>query len=103
MDTIHHLTNLVLVDMGDPLANAAAVGEAFHRLTNQTWRVGFSPRRITLSTAGLSSRLKQVARMGIKLAVSLNATAHQQRSRRKPAVNKAYPWVTPLSACRTLP
>jgi len=103
LDSEHHLTNLVLMGMGEPLANAAAVEEAIHRLTNQTWGVGFSPRRITLSTAGLSSRLKQVARMGVNLAVSLNATTNEQRNRLMPAVNKAYPLETLLAACRTFP
>ncbi len=103
LDGEHHLTNLVLMGMGEPLANAAAVEEAIHRLTNETWGVGFSPRRITLSTAGLSSRLKQVARMGVNLAVSLNATTNEQRNRLMPAVNKAYPLETLLAACRTFP
>src|SRR5437879_1534467 len=97
------ITNLVLMGMGEPLANAAAVEEAIRRLTNQTWGVCFSPRRITLSTAGLSSRLKQVARMGINLAVSLNATTNEQRNRLMPAVNKVYPLETLLAACRAFP
>ncbi len=97
------LNNLVLMGMGEPLANATAVEEAIHRLTNQSWGVGFSPRRITLSTAGLSSRLKQVARMGVNLAVSLNATTNEQRNRLMPAVNKAYPLETLLAACRAFP
>lgn len=97
------VTNLVLMGMGEPLANVDAVEEAVRRLTNQTWGVGFSPRRITLSTAGLSSRLKRVATMGINLAVSLNATTNAQRNRLMPAVNKAYPLDTLMAACRTFP
>jgi 23S rRNA (adenine2503-C2)-methyltransferase len=97
------ITNLVLMGMGEPLANVDAVEEAVRRLTNQTWGVGFSPRRITLSTAGLSSRLKRVATMGVNLAVSLNATTNAQRNRLMPAVNKAYPLDTLMAACRTFP
>jgi len=97
------VTNLVLMGMGEPLANVDAVEEAVRRLTNQTWGVGFSPRRITLSTAGLSSRLKRVATMGVNLAVSLNATTNAQRNRLMPAVNKAYPLDTLMAACRTFP
>jgi len=97
------ITNLVLMGMGEPLANATAVEEAIRRLTNQSWGVGFSPRRVTLSTAGLSSRLKQVARMGVNLAVSLNATTNEQRNRLMPAVNKAYPLESLLAACRAFP
>jgi len=97
------LTNLVLMGMGEPLANVDAVEEAVRRLTNQTWGVGFSPRRITLSTAGLSSRLKRVATMGVNLAVSLNATTNAQRNRLMPAINKVCPLDTLMTACRTFP
>jgi len=97
------LTNLVLMGMGEPLANADAVEEAVSRLTNQPWGVGFSPRRITLSTAGLASRLKRVAAMGVNLAVSLNATTNDQRSRLMPAVHKAHPLEALMKACRAFP
>jgi len=97
------LTNLVLMGMGEPLANADAVEEAVRRLTNQTWGVGLSPRRITLSTAGLASRLKRVATMGVNLAVSLNATTNEQRTRLMPAVSKAYPLQALMKACRAFP
>jgi 23S rRNA (adenine2503-C2)-methyltransferase len=97
------LTNLVLMGMGEPLANADAVEEAIRRLTNQAWGVGFSPRRITLSTAGLASRLKRTAAMGVNLAVSLNATTNEQRDRLMPAVNRAYPLQALMKACRTFP
>jgi 23S rRNA (adenine2503-C2)-methyltransferase len=97
------LTNLVLMGMGEPLANADAVEEAVRRLTNQAWGIGFSPRRITLSTAGLASRLKRTAAMGINLAVSLNATTNEQRNRLMPAVNRASPLQTLMKACRAFP
>ena len=99
----HPLTNLVLMGMGEPLANLDAVEEAVHRLTNQTWGVGFSPRRITLSTAGLATRLRRVAEMGVNLAVSLNATTNVQRDRLMPAVSKLYPLETLLKACGAFP
>ncbi len=97
------LTNLVLMGMGEPLANADAVEEAVRRLTNQAWGIGFSPRRITLSTAGLASRLKRTAAMGVTLAVSLNATTNEQRNRLMPAVNRAYPLQALMKACRAFP
>src|SRR3989442_14395634 len=74
LDSEHHLTTLVLMGMGEPLANAAAVAEAIHRLTNQTWGVGFSPIPITPSSAWLSSPPKHVAGLGVNLAVSRNDT-----------------------------
>lgn len=97
------LTNLVMMGMGEPLANLDAVEEAVRRLTDQTWGLGFSPRRITLSTAGLAGRMRRVAEMGVNLAVSLSATTNDQRDRLMPAVNKAYPLDTLMKACRTFP
>ncbi|WP_447974517.1 23S rRNA (adenine(2503)-C(2))-methyltransferase RlmN [Nitrospira sp. Kam-Ns4a] len=96
------LTNLVLMGMGEPLANLAEVSEAIARLTNDDWGVGLPPRRITLSTAGLASRLQDVAALGVNLAVSLNATTEVQRNRLMPAVNKRYPLRALLDACRAL-
>jgi len=97
------LTNVVLMGMGEPLANIEAVEEAIRRLTDTTWGIGFSPRRITLSTAGLATRLARVANLGVNLAVSLNATTDAQRSRLMPAVNRAYPLDMLMKACRTFP
>jgi 23S rRNA (adenine2503-C2)-methyltransferase len=92
-----------MMGMGEPLANLDAVEEAVRRLTDQTWGLGFSPRRITLSTAGLAGRMRRVAEMGVNLAVSLSATTNDQRDRLMPAVNKAYPLDTLMKACRTFP
>ncbi len=103
LNTDERLTNLVLMGMGEPLANADAVEEAVRRLTNRAWGLGLSPRRITLSTAGLTSRLTRVAKMGVNLAISLNATTNEQRDRLMPAVNKAHPLEALLKACRAFP
>ena len=94
------LTNLVLMGMGEPLANLEAVSEAITRLTNTTWGVGIPARRITLSTAGLATRLKEVAGLGVNLAISLNATTNAQRDRLMPAVNRMHPLDELLKACR---
>ena len=97
------LTSLVLMGMGEPLANLDAVTEAIRRLTNPTWGVGIPARRITLSTAGLSSRLKDVAPLGVNLAVSLNATTPAQRRQLMPTVNRLFPLSSLLEACRNYP
>lgn len=97
------LTNVVLMGMGEPLANIAAVAEAIRRLTNRRWGLGLSPRRITLSTAGLASRLQDVAELGVNLAVSLNATTDAQRDRLMPAANRLHPLSRLLAACRAYP
>jgi len=96
------LTNLVLMGMGEPLANLEAVSEAIRRLTNTSWGVGIAPRRITLSTAGLATRLRDVAALGVNVAVSLNATTNAQRDRLMPAANRLHPLDSLLAACRSI-
>jgi 23S rRNA (adenine2503-C2)-methyltransferase len=96
------LTNLVLMGMGEPLANFEAVSEALTRLTNSTWGLGIAGRRTTLSTAGLAPRLNDAAALGVNLAISLNATTDALRDRLMPAINHLYPLKALLSACRNL-
>lgn len=97
------LSNLVLMGMGEPLANLDAVADAIGRLTQEDWGPGIPARRMTLSTAGLASRLNEVAGLGVNLAVSLNATTNEQRDRLMPAANRLHPLETLLAACRSYP
>ncbi|UCE63828.1 MAG: 23S rRNA (adenine(2503)-C(2))-methyltransferase RlmN, partial [Nitrospirota bacterium] len=97
------ITSLVFMGMGEPLANIDQVSGAVGRLTNTQWGMGFSPRRITLSTAGLITRFKEVAKLGINLAVSLNATTDEQRNQLMPAANALYPLDQLLQTCRDYP
>ena len=94
---------MVFMGMGEPLANFNALSEAIRRLTNKHWGFGWSPRRITVSTAGLASCMKEVAPLGVNLAVSLNATTDEQRARLMPAVNGMASLKTLLLACRRYP
>lgn len=94
------LTSLVFMGMGEPLVNFDPVSEAIQRLTNLEWGVGFSPRRITVSTAGWVPRFPDVRRLGVNLAVSLNATTNAQREQLMPAVNGRYDLSAVLEACR---
>jgi 23S rRNA (adenine2503-C2)-methyltransferase len=89
--------------MGEPLANMEALSEAIRRLTNKSWGLGWSPRRITVSTAGLAARLKDIAPLGVNLAISLNATTDDQRASLMPAVNGIASLKTLLAACRRYP
>ncbi|HET8580139.1 MAG TPA: 23S rRNA (adenine(2503)-C(2))-methyltransferase RlmN, partial [Nitrospiraceae bacterium] len=100
LEARERLTNLVLMGMGEPLANLEAVSEAITRLTDSSWGLGIAARRITLSTAGLAPRLKDVAALGVNLAVSLNATTNEERDRLMPTVNRLYPLEELLAACR---
>lgn len=97
------LTNLVFMGMGEPLANLDAVADAVGRLTNQSWGLGFSPRRITISTAGLASRIKDVAPLKVNLAISLNATTDELRRHIMPAANRLHSLQALLDACRAYP
>jgi 23S rRNA (adenine2503-C2)-methyltransferase len=97
------ITNLVFMGMGEPLANLDAVSEAIRRMTNRTWGLGWSSRRITVSTAGMASRLNDIAPLGVNLAISLNATTEEQRAKLMPAVNRIASLKALLAACRRYP
>jgi len=94
------LSNIVLMGMGEPLANYDNVISAIHTIVDTETGLNFSSRKITLSTAGL---VPELLRLGhdtrINLAVSLNATDNQTRSRLMP-LNKRYPIENLLKACR---
>jgi 23S rRNA (adenine2503-C2)-methyltransferase len=96
------ITNIVLMGMGEPLHNYDEVVRALGILTAD-WGVGFSPRRITVSTVGLVPQMKRLlGETKVNLAVSLSATTDEVRSRLMP-VNRKYPLTTLLDACRELP
>ncbi|HTK87427.1 MAG TPA: 23S rRNA (adenine(2503)-C(2))-methyltransferase RlmN [Nitrospiraceae bacterium] len=97
------LTSLVLMGMGEPLANFDAVADAIARITNSDWGLGIPARRITLSTAGFASRLQDVAPLGVNLAISLNATTNAQRDLLMPTINRLHPLDRLLAACRQYP
>jgi 23S rRNA (adenine2503-C2)-methyltransferase len=97
------LTNLVMMGMGEPLANLKNLQEALRRLTSPEG-AGFSPRRITVSTAGLVPQMKKLGEFPIKanLAVSLNATTDGVRDVLMP-INRKYPLKELIAACRDFP
>lgn len=97
------ITNLVFMGMGEPLSNLEALSTAVGCLTNKSWGLGWSPRRITVSTAGLASRLREVASLGVNLAISLNATTEEQRRRLMPAASEIASLKSLLAACRRYP
>ena len=97
------ITSLVFMGMGEPLANIEAVTEAVTRLTNSQWGLGIPARRITISTAGLATRLHIIAGLGVNLAISLNASTNEQRDHLMPMMNKLHPLPELLDACRTYP
>jgi 23S rRNA (adenine2503-C2)-methyltransferase len=97
------MTNLVFMGMGEPLANLDTLKAAVAALTNNLWGLGWSRRRITVSTAGLASRLSEVAALGVNLAISLNATTEEQRRELMPAAAEIASLKSLLAACRRYP
>ncbi len=96
------VTNVVLMGMGEPLANYDAVRLALDVLTAE-WGYAISPRRITVSTVGLAPLIPRfIAESRVNLAVSLHGTTDAQRERLVP-VNRRYPLATLLAACREVP
>jgi len=98
-----HITNLVFMGMGEPLSNCDALEAAITCLTNTSWGLAWSPRRIVVSTAGLVSRLERVAALGVNLAISLNATTEEQRRSLMPAASEIASLTSLLAACRRFP
>lgn len=97
------LTNIVLMGMGEPLANYQNVVRALNIITNSDFGLGFSGRRITLSTAGILPGLRRLGQdTSVNLAVSLNATDNPTRDWLMP-VNKTYPLEKLMQACREYP
>jgi len=95
------VTNIVLMGMGEPLANFDEVVESLKRIVSYT---GISKRKITLSTAGLVPKITALAGKApdINLAISLNATTDEVRDRLMP-VNRKYPIQALIKACRNFP
>jgi 23S rRNA (adenine2503-C2)-methyltransferase len=84
-----HLTNVVFMGMGEPLANYERVREALRRMIEV---MGMSPRNITISTVGMVPGMRRLARepWPLNLAVSLHAADDVLRSRLVP-LNRRYP------------
>jgi 23S rRNA (adenine2503-C2)-methyltransferase len=85
------ISNIVLMGTGEPLSNFAAV-KTFIEIATDRDGMGFSPKKVTLSTCGLAPMIEKLADDGVdvNLAVSLNATTDEVRDRIMP-VNKTYP------------
>ncbi len=86
-----HLSNLVFMGMGEPLLNYDSVIAAISHMTAEKG-LGISPRRITLSTAGLTKGINRLAKEKVKfnLAISLHTVNDTKRDSLMP-VNKSNP------------
>jgi 23S rRNA (adenine2503-C2)-methyltransferase len=98
------LTHVVFMGMGEPLANYAALVQSLRVLTDAKLGLGYSPRRLTVSTVGLVSGIEKLAREDLKvnLAISLHAASDEIRSRLMP-VNRAWSLEALMRAVRAYP
>lgn len=84
------LTNVVFMGMGEPLDNLDSLLPTLEILTS-AWGFGWSPTRITVSTAGVASRLERfLEATQVHLAVSLHNPFPHERAEIMP-VEKAWP------------
>jgi 23S rRNA (adenine2503-C2)-methyltransferase len=98
------ISNVVLMGMGEPLANLSAVTEALLWMTHAKG-LAISPRKITVSTAGMVPQIKEflLGPSHVNLSVSLNATTDAVRNQIMPKINKLYPIKTLLEALKQTP
>jgi 23S rRNA (adenine2503-C2)-methyltransferase len=97
------ITNIVLMGMGEPLANYDHSLKAISLMTHPD-AFKFSSRRVTLSTVGLLPQLERLSKekISFRLAISLNATDEETRSHLMP-VNRIYPFHKVLALCKRFP
>lgn len=83
--------NVVYMGMGEPLLNVDAVIQSLHRLMDPAG-FGLSPRRITVSTAGIIPGILRLAELKrpVNLALSLHAPHNDLRQELMP-INRQYP------------
>ena len=85
------ITNLVIMGMGEPLANYPNLMSALEILNSQ-WGANIGARKITISTSGLAPQIRKLAKEPhqYRLAVSLHGATDEIRNKLMP-VNKKHP------------
>src|SRR2546425_4434883 len=96
---IDHITNIVLMGMGEPLHNYDNVLQAL-RILNSAEGFNLGARHMTVSTVGLVPAIRKLSQeaLQVNLAISLHAPTDELRSRTMP-VNRKYPLRELLAAC----
>jgi len=94
------LTNVVMMGMGEPLANYEPSLKMIGIL-NEPAGLGFGARRVTVSTAGIVPNIDRLTDepVQVNLAVSLHAPTDELRSALVP-LNRRWPVAELLAACR---
>jgi 23S rRNA (adenine2503-C2)-methyltransferase len=100
--TDRHLSNIVVMGMGEPLYNYENTAKAL-KIIMDNEGIGLSRRRITLSTSGVVPMMDRCgAELNVGLAVSLHAVTNELRDEIVP-LNRKYPIEELLAACRRYP
>ncbi|HVB74344.1 MAG TPA: 23S rRNA (adenine(2503)-C(2))-methyltransferase RlmN, partial [Ktedonobacteraceae bacterium] len=97
---IDHITNIVLMGMGEPLHNYDNTLRAL-RILNSPDGFNLGARHMTVSTVGLVPAIRKLSQeqLQVNLAISLHAPTDELRSKTMP-VNRKYPIEDLLAACQ---
>jgi len=97
---IDHITNIVLMGMGEPLHNYDNVLQAL-RILNSPEGFNLGARHMTVSTVGLVSAIRRLSTelLQVNLAISLHAPTDELRGKTMP-INRKYPLKELLAACQ---
>jgi 23S rRNA (adenine2503-C2)-methyltransferase len=98
-DPARAVDNIVVMGMGEPLANYDNLLKAL-KILNAPWGGGIGARKITISTSGLTPQIRRLADepLQFRLAISLHGATDEVRARIMP-VNKKYPLKELVAAC----
>ncbi len=93
------VSNLVIMGMGEPLANYDNLLRAL-RILNAPWGRGIGARKITISTSGLAPQIRKLADepLQFRLAISLHGATDETRNKIMP-INRKYPLRELTEAC----
>src|SRR5471032_1776040 len=96
---IRVVNNIVVMGMGEPLANYDNLIKAL-KILNAPWGGGIGARKITISTSGLAPQIRKLAQepMQFRLAISLHGATDETRNKIMP-VNRKYPLKELVNAC----
>ncbi len=97
---IDHITNIVLMGMGEPLHNYNNVLQAL-RILNSPDGFNLGARHMTVSTVGLVPAIRKLSQepLQVNLAISLHAPTDELRGQTMP-INRKYPLQELLAACK---
>jgi 23S rRNA (adenine2503-C2)-methyltransferase len=98
-DSPRLISNLVIMGMGEPLANYDNLLKAL-TILNAPWGAGIGARKITISTSGLVPQIRKLADepLQFRLAISLHGATDRTRNQIMP-VNRKYPLSELTAAC----